>query len=68
MKQTVRNTLGVKVRTQVRAGGLSPQHNESLARALKARQAAGVKVKTQVRAGFINNQHNETLARAYKAR
>jgi hypothetical protein len=47
----------VQVKTNVKAGGMSNNHNESLVR------TAGLKVKTNVKAGGIIANHNETLAR-----
>ena len=43
------------IRTKIRAGGISINHN--------ATRASGVKVKTKVRAGGINLNHNATLIR-----
>ena len=45
----------LKVKTNVRAGGFSLNHNQTLAR--------GMKVKTNVRAGGLSMNHNQTLVR-----
>jgi hypothetical protein len=50
----------MKVRTKVKAGGWTANHNQTLARATNAK---GMKVKTRVKAGSTLN-HNQTLARA----
>ena len=52
----------MQVKTRVKAGGLSLNHNETLVRAPS--QAPGLKVKTRVKAGGLNANHNETLVRA----
>jgi hypothetical protein len=52
----------MQVKTRVKAGGLSLNHNETLVRA--PRQAQGLKVKTRVKAGGLKLNHNETLVRA----
>jgi len=44
-KTNTANTTGLKVKTQVKAGGLTGNHNQTLAR--------GLKVKTNVKAGII---------------
>ena len=51
----------MKVRTTIKAGGISLNHNETLAR--DAAQAPGLTVKTGVKAGGISLNHNETLVR-----
>ena len=51
-------TSGLTIKTHVKAGGLSNNHNETLAR------PAGLKVKTHVKAGGVHLNHNETLVRA----
>jgi hypothetical protein len=61
--------LIMKVKTNVKAGGLDWNHNETLARAAakgKGPQgkAPGLKVKTNVKAGGYDFNHNETLVRA----
>jgi hypothetical protein len=48
----------MKVKTQIKAGGLSTNHNETLIGAAK-----GLKVQTHVKAGGLSNNHNEMLAR-----
>ena len=52
----------MQVKTRVKAGGLSFNHNETLVRAPS--QAQSLKVKTRVKAGGLNVNHNETLVRA----
>jgi hypothetical protein len=60
MRHTTRRE-GVKVRTDVKAGGFSANRNETLVRAtVKAR---GVKLKTNVKAGIMMDNHNEKLIR-----
>jgi hypothetical protein len=49
----------MKVKTQLKAGGMSLQHNETMVRA--PRQAKGLRVKTRLKAGGLQVQHNETL-------
>jgi hypothetical protein len=53
---------GLKVKTRLKAGGLTSNHNETLART--PRPATGLKVKTRVKAGGISLNHNETILRA----
>jgi len=53
MKNATKNN-SLKVRTHIRAGDLSSNHNETVTRGLKAR--------TLLRAGALAN-HNETLVR-----
>lgn len=48
----------MKIKTNIKAGGMNLNHNEKLAR--------GLKLKTGTKAGFIPwhpSQHNETLVR-----
>jgi hypothetical protein len=52
----------MQVKTRVKAGGLSLNHNETLVCA--PTQAQGLKVKTRVKAGGLMGNHNETLVRA----
>jgi hypothetical protein len=61
----------MKVKTNIRAGFVSLNHNETLVRAGdKAKrwqvntQPNGLKVKTNVKAGIMSGNHNETLVRA----
>ena len=49
------NTSTLKVKTNIKAGGLATNHNETLVR--------GLKVKTSVKAGGLAANHNETLVR-----
>ena len=48
-------TKNLKVKTNVKAGGMTHNHNETLVR--------GLKVKTNVKAGLMHLNHNETLVR-----
>ena len=58
----------MKIRTNVKAGGLGSNHNEALA--VKSQVKAGgsinhneaLVVKSQVKAGGMTGNHNETLA------
>ena len=50
----------MQVKTNVKAGGISMQHNEAQVRAA----ARGLKVQTNVKAGGVNLQHNEAQVRA----
>jgi hypothetical protein len=52
----------MQVKTRIKAGGVTLNHNETLVRA--PRQAQGLKVKTRIKAGGINLNHNETLVRS----
>ena len=61
----------MKVKTQVKAGGLHFNHNQTLVRD-RAQTTAGIrpraprqslKVKTQVKAGALTSNHNQTLVR-----
>jgi hypothetical protein len=47
----------MKVKTSVKAGRLSANHNATLVR------AKGLKVRTNVKAGRLSANHNETLIR-----
>jgi hypothetical protein len=62
----------MKVKTQVKAGGMPMNHNQTLVRD-RTRATAGprprgqrqaLKVKTQVQAGGVGFNHNQTLVRA----
>ena len=48
----------MKTKTNLKAGGLGRNHNETL-----VRDSRGLKVKTGVKAGGIMVNHNETLVR-----
>ncbi len=50
------NTSTLKVKTNLKAGGILRNHNETLVR--------GLKVKTNIKAGGIRGNHNETLVRS----
>ena len=47
---------GLRVKTQIRAGGVRLNHNE----ARFATKPSGLRVKTRIRAGRIALNHNET--------
>ncbi|HEV8715554.1 MAG TPA: hypothetical protein VGX03_22350 [Candidatus Binatia bacterium] len=49
----------MKVKTNLKAGGIYINHNETLVRNIP--QARGLKVKTNLKAGGISQNHNETL-------
>ena len=52
----------MKTKTNIKTGGFSQNHNETLVRDVP--QARGLKVKTNVKAGGVNlANHNETLVR-----
>jgi hypothetical protein len=51
----------MKIRTNVKAGALAPNHNETQVR--DTNQAAGLRVKSRVKAGALAPNHNETQAR-----
>jgi len=48
----------MRTRTNVKAGGMSANHNERLN---SATSAAGMKVRTNVKAGGLRFNHNEKL-------
>jgi hypothetical protein len=52
----------MQVKTNLKAGGISFNHNETLVRA--QRPATGLKVKTRIKAGGLALNHNETLVRS----
>jgi hypothetical protein len=49
----------MKVKTNLKAGGTSLNHNETLVRD----KAKGLRVKTHLKAGMLSANHNETLVR-----
>ncbi len=51
----------MKVKTNLKAGGLAINHNETLVRDIP--KARGLKVKTHLKAGGMFLNHNETLVR-----
>ena len=51
----------MQVKTQVKAGGVAINHNQTLVRDQGPRQP--LKVKTQVKAGGVALNHNQTLVR-----
>ena len=52
----------MKVKTNVKAGSLSPNHNQTA--------ALDLKVKSDVKAGYVDphGQHNQTVARGLKVK
>jgi hypothetical protein len=54
---------GLKVRTNVMAGRLSANHNQTL-----VQRAAGLKVRTNLKAGGQNLNHSEALVREQATR
>jgi hypothetical protein len=52
----------MKVKTQVKAGGIGINHNQTVVRVTPPNRA-GLKVKTAVKAGGLNVNHNQTLVR-----
>jgi hypothetical protein len=58
--KTQTTTTGLKVRTSVRAGGFTTNHNQTVAR--------GLKVRTSVRAGGFTTNHNQTATGGLKVR
>jgi hypothetical protein len=49
----------MKVKTNLKAGGTSLNHNETLVRD----KTKGLRVKTHLKAGALSANHNETLVR-----
>ena len=54
MNTTTKNS-GLKIKTSIKAGGISSNHNQTLVR--------GLKVRTSIKAGGLSANHNETLVR-----
>jgi hypothetical protein len=50
----------MKVKSNVKAGGMNLQHNQTMAR--------GLRVKSKVRAGGSQLNHNQTVARGLKVK
>ena len=50
----------MKIKTNVKAGSLIPNHNSTLVSTKS--QANGLKIKSSVKAGGLNTNHNQTLA------
>ena len=50
----------MKIKTNVKAGGLSINHNQTISR--------GLKVKTNVKAGGLSANHNQTTARGLRVK
>jgi hypothetical protein len=55
-----KETISMKIKTNVKAGGISPNHNQTVAR--------GLKVKSGVKAGGMTQQHNQTIAKGLKVK
>ena len=53
----------MKVKTHVKAGGTSMNHNQTLLRDRGPAPRQGLKVKTHVKAGGVKVNHNQTLVR-----
>jgi len=53
-------TVGLKVKTNVKSGWIGHQHNRTMAR--------GLKVKTNVKAATMTHNHNETLVKGLKVK
>lgn len=51
----------MKVKTHIKSGALSANHNETLVRD----QAKGLKVKTRLKSGRLSANRNETLVRDF---
>lgn len=54
---------GLRIKTGVKAGGIEPNHNETVLSA-KAAPARGLRIKSGVKAGGRSWQHNETALAA----
>ena len=52
----------MKAKTNLKAGGITLNHDQTLTRP----QAQGFKVKTQVKAGGVSLKHNQTLVQNRK--
>jgi hypothetical protein len=50
----------VKIKTNVKAGGLTHNHNQ--------KAASGLKVESRVKAGGLATNHNQTVARGLKVK
>ena len=50
----------MKIKTNVKAGRVSANHNQKVAR--------GLKVKTNVKVGDMTQQHNQTVAKGLKVK
>jgi hypothetical protein len=49
-----KENYGMKIKTNVKAGGVGMQHNQTVVR--------GLKIKTNVKAGGLTSNHNQTAA------
>jgi hypothetical protein len=57
---TEKERTRMKIKTNIKAGGISMQHNQSMAR--------GLKIKSNVKAGGISLNHNQTMLRGLKVK
>jgi hypothetical protein len=48
----------MKIKTNIKSGGLSSNHNQAMIR------ARGLKIRTSVKSGGFSSNHNQTCARA----
>jgi hypothetical protein len=57
-----KENYGMKIRTNVKAGGIGTQHNQTVSR--------GLKVKSNVKAGDwpVSSNHNQTVTRGLKVK
>jgi hypothetical protein len=62
---------GLKVKTHVKAGGVTNNHNQTLVQTptqTPTTTSGGLKVKTHVKAGAGSHNHNQTLVQAPRPR
>jgi len=55
-----KENYGMKIKTNVKAGGMPLNHNQTAAR--------GLKVKTNVKSGALTQNHNQTATRGLKVK
>src|SRR5262245_33363838 len=58
--QTKWRRTGMKIKTNVKAGKITTNHNQTMTR--------GLKVKSGVKSGSLGPQHNQTVARGLKVK